>query len=332
MGTKMAPSFANLFLAKFERDALTNASYLPHTWLRFLDDIFVIWTEGSDKLKVFVDYLNNLHPTIKFTCSHSLINIPFLDVMVSLKDGLIETDLYTKPTDKHQYLLISSCHPTHTKRSIPYSLALRLRRICSDNDTYKQRCKELMDYLVNRGYELNFLKTQIRRATDISPNDALKPKPKQQTDTVPFVITYNPALPNISRIIHKHSDVLYSSDRCKNVFTNLPLVAYRRCKNISDILVRANLPEPTNTDQSRSPSGSFRCNKTSCTVCPFIDDGRNQYSFYSTGQTFEIKSHITCETSNVIYMIQCTKCNLQYIGETKRRLKDRFNEHRRPII
>ena len=31
-------------------------------------------------------------------------------------------------------------------------------------------------------------------------------------------------------------------------------------------------------------------------------------------------------------MIQCTKCNLQYIGETKRRLKDCFNEHRRTII
>ena len=28
-------------------------------------------------------------------------------------------------------------------------------------------------------------------------------------------------------------------------------------------------------------------------------------------------------------MIQCNRCNLQYIGETKRRLKDRFNEHRR---
>ena len=32
-----------------------------------------------------------------------------------------------------------------------------------------------------------------------------------------------------------------------------------------------------------------------------------------------------------MYMIQCTNCNLQYIGETKRRIKDRFNEHRRPI-
>ena len=76
--------------------------------------------------------------------------------MVSLKDGLIETDLYTKPTDKHQYFLISSSHPPHTKRSIPYSLALRLRRIGSNYDTYKQRSQELMNYLVNRGYRLDF--------------------------------------------------------------------------------------------------------------------------------------------------------------------------------
>ena len=41
---------------------------------------------------------------------------------------------------------------------------------------------------------------------------------------------------------------------------------------------------------------------------------------------------ITCETFNVIYLIQCRLCNLQYIGENKRRLKDRFNERRRPIL
>ena len=32
-----------------------------------------------------------------------------------------------------------------------------------------------------------------------------------------------------------------------------------------------------------------------------------------------------------MYMVQCNRCNLQYIGETKRRLKDRFNEHRRAV-
>ena len=134
MGTRMAPSYVNLFLGKFERDALLNSPHQSYLWLRFMDDIFMIWTAGPEKLKIFVDYPNNLHSTIKFKYSHSPSNIPFLDVMVSVKDGSIETDLYTKPTDKHQYLLVSSCHPQHTKRAIPFSLALRLRRICSNPD------------------------------------------------------------------------------------------------------------------------------------------------------------------------------------------------------
>ena len=94
MGTKMAPSYANLFLGKFEHDVILNSPYQPRIWFRFIDDIFMIWT----------DYLNNLHSTIKFTFTHSPPNIPFLDVMVSIKD------LYTKPTDKHQYLLIYLFH------------------------------------------------------------------------------------------------------------------------------------------------------------------------------------------------------------------------------
>ena len=124
MGTRMAPSYANLFLGKFEGDALLNSPHQPYLWLRFIDDIFMIWTAGPDKLKIFVDYLNNLHSTIKFTCSHLPSNIPFLDVMVSVKNGSIKTDLYTKTTDKDQNLLVSSCHPQHTKRAIHFSIAL----------------------------------------------------------------------------------------------------------------------------------------------------------------------------------------------------------------
>ena len=42
----------------------------PHTWWRYIDDIFMIWTEGPDRLKISVDYLNNIHPTITFPSSH----------------------------------------------------------------------------------------------------------------------------------------------------------------------------------------------------------------------------------------------------------------------
>ena len=114
MGTRMAPSYANLFLAKFETDALSRAPYRPHTWWRYIDDIFMIWTHSVDDLKTFTTYLNNIHPTIQFTSNYSFTSIPFLDVNVSLINGKLTTDLYTKPTDKHQYLLQSSCHPKHT--------------------------------------------------------------------------------------------------------------------------------------------------------------------------------------------------------------------------
>ena len=93
MGTKMVPSYANLFLG-FEANALENAPFQPHTWLRYIDDIFMIWTEGPDNLYIFIDYLNNIHSTIKFTSSHFSTNVPFLDVSVSLtNDGSISTDL-----------------------------------------------------------------------------------------------------------------------------------------------------------------------------------------------------------------------------------------------
>ena len=88
----------------------------------------------------------------------------------------------SKPTDKHQYLVISSCHPHHTKRSIHYSLALRLRRIFSSKEGYKQRT----NYLANRGYDKAFLTTQIQRASDVPRADALKDKPPTQTETTPF--------------------------------------------------------------------------------------------------------------------------------------------------
>ena len=108
----------------------------------------------------------------------------------------VETDVYTKPTDKHQYLLIFSCHSHHTKCSIPYSLALRLCHICSSHDSYIQRTDELINYLIYCGYDKTFPTTQIQHASDVPRADILKDKPPTRTETTPFVITCNPtALP-----------------------------------------------------------------------------------------------------------------------------------------
>ena len=115
----MAPSYANLILAKFETDTLSRAPFQPFIWGRYIDDIFMMWTRSVQDLNTFTSFLNDIHPTIKFTCDYSFPSIPFLDVNVSLHNGKIVTNFYTKPTDKRQYLLHSLCHPIHTKRAIP---------------------------------------------------------------------------------------------------------------------------------------------------------------------------------------------------------------------
>ena len=105
METKMAPSYANLFLARFEANALTHAPPEHHILWRYIDDIFMMWTHSLEDLDAFTTFLDGIHPTIKFTCNHSFQSIPFLDVNVSIINGKIITNLYRKPTDKRQYLL-----------------------------------------------------------------------------------------------------------------------------------------------------------------------------------------------------------------------------------
>ena len=128
-------------------------------WWRFIDDIFIVWTEGEEKLNGFIDYLNNAHDTIKFTNKWSEHEIEFLDVKVLNESGVLETDVFIKPTDSHQYLHHSSCHPGACKRSIPFAQAMRLRRICSKSCFFEKRAEDLVEFLTDRGYRKAYVES-----------------------------------------------------------------------------------------------------------------------------------------------------------------------------
>ena len=64
-----------------------------------------------DKLKTFLENLNQFHSYIKFTHESSKESIPFLYLSVKLSQGKLGSDLHVKPTHRHQYLHYSSPHP-----------------------------------------------------------------------------------------------------------------------------------------------------------------------------------------------------------------------------
>ena len=217
MGIRPAPSYANLFMAKIDQLAIKLASSFSEgtnpikAWKRFLDDIYILWVGSSQKLHEFLDELNQIHPTIKFTVNHTTLQneekscncepsetLAFLDTSTSIKENKIFVDLYKKPTDRCQYLLPSSCHPPHITENIPFSLAYRIVRICTEPETRDIRMKELKVFLLSRDYKSNLIDKAIKKATDIPRQRALErvTKSKNETKRRPVLsVEYPPSLP-----------------------------------------------------------------------------------------------------------------------------------------
>ena len=151
-----------------EEKFLSTCEFKPWIWWRFLDDVFMIWLHSEAELDYFLARLNSFHETIKFTWEIGYREISSLDVRVLIEDGLFHDDVYSKPTDAHQYLNYKSCHPLHVKRGIPYGQALRFKRICdSNNEGFERRLDDLRGFLVNRGYDKEFVEKQFGRAREV---------------------------------------------------------------------------------------------------------------------------------------------------------------------
>ena len=138
-----------------------------YCWKRFIDDIFLIFCGPYEDLSRFHQYLNSVHPTMKFDdyeLDENDNSCNFLDLNIKIKNGKIITDLYRKETSKPSALLPSSSHPKHIKANIAYSLAFRLLRICSSEELFEERLKELRNkFLIPRNVKANLLIQSLKK-------------------------------------------------------------------------------------------------------------------------------------------------------------------------
>ena len=184
----------------------------------------------------------------------------FLDILISINGDALATSVSYKPTDSHSYLLFSSSHPNHTKRSIPYSHFLRLRRLCSDDKDFETKSWEMRTFFVERGYPTHLLDSAIQKAFNNSRRDTLKPPlAKISDDKIPLVLTFHPFNYKVRDVISRNFRILKNYPETSAIFTDNSLISFRRNKNIRDNLVRSalrqNLP---------APAGTFSCSRARC--------------------------------------------------------------------
>ena len=76
-------------MAELEEEILQKAEFKLYLWWRYTDDIFFLLEPGENKVKSFIDNINNMHPTLKFMVDWAKTSMNFLDVTESIAEGVI---------------------------------------------------------------------------------------------------------------------------------------------------------------------------------------------------------------------------------------------------
>ena len=102
------------------------------------------------------------------------------------ENGYVETDIFYKETNTHDYLNYDSHHPYHIKYNIPFNLAKRILVFVSDEQKVALRLKELLQWLLNCGYPESVIDKSFSNAKLQDPANKLAiPK-----NILPLVSTY----------------------------------------------------------------------------------------------------------------------------------------------
>ena len=346
MGTKCAPPYACLTIGYLEETKLfthklpkcfnqDECNQIIQLLKRYMDDGFIFWPETLN-FENFKTSLNSMHPSIKFTFEKAEIIyendkkiqvLNFLDIKVILhEDMTVETDIYYKPTNAHDYLPYDSAHPEHMKNNIPYNLAKRIIVFVSNPGKVQVRLEELKRFLINCKYPEHVISKSIFNAKLQGP----APNPENKMNSIPFITTFYPNIDNkltIKTIKEKFNNI--RSEELKEIFKESNFIlSLRQSKNLYKKLVSSKFL--SSSIYLKKP-GTYKCNDSRCKVCQIYLNTTDRFVM-SNKQVWEIRRDIYCHSINVIYYLKCLMCNYETcigktVGNNVTGFKGRINKH-----
>ena len=224
---------------------------LSSTILRYLDDIWGIWTGTKEEFGHFINILNTHDPSIKLKYVTDEQSIDFLDTTVykgplfALSQSL-DIKVFFKKTDTHALLFKTSFHPKHTFKGLVKSQLLRFNRICTQKEDFWEAVNILFKALRERGYSRSFLRQSLKSFQF--------QKQKNQKESIPIITKFA----TVSTIINSKMKTNYKTniENPKILQNHQVMSAYKKNKNLKDLLVRAKL-QPLQTIHKRTQDLEF---------------------------------------------------------------------------
>ena len=158
MGNCAAPPLAIIYMSFVEERLISLVGNIS-VWKRYIDDIFFITSRDPDELLVIA---NSVNPHIKFTIEKPVNNtIPFLDTLVHVDNGIIQFELFIKPTHSGTCLPYDSHVPNSRKKCLIISENVRVKRIAS-NKFLQTSENKISNRLTQNGYPKRIINSTIR--------------------------------------------------------------------------------------------------------------------------------------------------------------------------
>lgn len=242
MGKRFAPSYANIFMARWEEGALSSWPIKPLHYFRFLDDIWGVWQDSEREFQEFIDHLNCFQESIKVKYTLHQTEVSFLDTVTYKGDDFTETHklqvrVYFKDTDTHALLHKSSFHPKHTFKGVLKSQLLRFHRISSNPEGFWIATKILFRTLRKRGYSRPFLRACLKNF--LKGNEQKGRTPVESEQLIPLVSTYSSCSVMLNRRV-KENFAKFTTQQV-GLDKHRVISAYKRNKNLKDLLVKSKL-------------------------------------------------------------------------------------------
>ena len=168
-------------------------------WLRYVDDTFVVWPHGQEKLDSFHKHLNTQHRNIKFTVEHEKENkLAFLDVQVTrTTTNRLTTSVYCKPTHTNRYIPFHSHHHRMTITGVLRCMRDRANRIF-DFTSKQQELQHLQAVFQVNGFPADLVRKMLSHQT--CPT---LPEPMHKGSTEPLRIISLPYSRGLSKKIER---------------------------------------------------------------------------------------------------------------------------------
>ena len=195
----------------------------------------------------------------------------------------------------------------------------------------------MQEHFLKRGYPLDKLEEARTKVALLERSSLITPKsPPAQSNgseepriTLNVITKYHPTSHDFREIIDKNWEVL-GSPGTQSLFEAKVIFGHKRPKNIREHLVRAALKPTKPVLDAEAQAKAIRAKSCGspgrCNYCPKLDTS-GVIKDNSDGRGFQTRTGITCRSNNLIYAIECNKCGMHYVGQTKRRLMDRMVNH-----